>query len=414
MRTPVKKGSWMRVLALVAPALLGASAAPCSADEPAGASSREPVFAWGVEAAGTYGSSDPGYFNDFDYGSDYGWNGLRLGVLSLQARLRVLPRTAVLVDVRSANLEAPWVHALYLRSRPLARVPLDLQLGRMPSVFGAFPRRGYLSDNPLIGQPLVYQYLTSLRPDAMPATADGFRATRGAGWRPFYVIGSREPRTGLPLANAFLRDTGIGLRVGDGDVELGLAVTQGSLSAPRVRDDNSGKQIAGRLRWRPSFGLVIGASAARGEYVDEALQSALPEAARSRRYSQTAFGLDVEYGMGRWLLRGEAILSRWDVPAIDAPAPRSPLQSWGAFGEVKCRLAPGLYAAARLDHLGFDTITGRAGSFSWDAPLDRLEVALGYAPWRHVLVKGSYQYNWRDGGRVREKGLVAAQVSLWY
>jgi hypothetical protein len=400
--------------ALLGLLLLAARLAGAQADEAEPPRPAEPVLVWGFEASGTYGSSDPGYFNDFDYGHEYGWNGYRLGVLAGQVQIRFAPRTALLAEVRSANLEAPWVHALFVRSRPFARVPLDVQLGRMPSVFGAYPRRRYMADNPLIGQPLVYQYLTSLRPDAMPASADGFRAMRGAGWRPFYVVGSRETRTGLPMANAFLRDTGIGLRIGDGPVELALALTQGSLGSPRVSDDNSGKQLVGRLRWRPSFGLVLGASAAHGEYLDAALEPALPEAARAASYSQTALGLDVEYGMGRWLWRAEAVFSRWDVPAISAPVPESPLRTWAAFAEVRCRLGPGLYAAGRADHVSFAEITGRDGPFTWDAPIDRMEVALGFAPWRRVLVKAAYQYNWRDGGRVHEKGLVGAQVSVWY
>jgi hypothetical protein len=195
---------------------------------------------------------------------------------------------------------------------------------------------------------------------------------------------------------------------------MALAVTQGSLGSPRVADDNAGKQIVGRVRWRPAFGLVLGASAARGEYVDEALEPALPEAARGTRYSQTAVGLDVEYAAGRWLGRAEAVASRWDVPAIDAPVPESPLRGWGAFAEVRYRVAPGLYMAGRADHVSFGEIVGRSGAFTWDAPVDRVEAALGYSPWRRVLVKAAYQHNWRDGGRIREKGLFGAQVSVWY
>ena len=40
----------------------------------------------------------------------------------------------------------------------------DIQVGRVPPTFGAFARRTYATDNPLIGYPLAYQYLTSLRP----------------------------------------------------------------------------------------------------------------------------------------------------------------------------------------------------------------------------------------------------------
>ena len=44
----------------------------------------------------------------------------------------------------------------------------DIQIGRVPPVIGAFARHAYGRDNLVIGFPLAYQYLTSLRPDAQP------------------------------------------------------------------------------------------------------------------------------------------------------------------------------------------------------------------------------------------------------
>ena len=37
----------------------------------------------------------------------------------------------------------------------------------MPPTFGAFARRTYANDNPLIGYPLAYQYMTTMRADAL-------------------------------------------------------------------------------------------------------------------------------------------------------------------------------------------------------------------------------------------------------
>ena len=51
---------------------------------------------------------------------------------------------------------------------------------------------------------------------------------------------------------------------------------------------------------------------------------------------------------------------------------------------------------------------------TWDADLWRAEAGVGYSVGRHVMVKGSYQYNQRDGGRVRAANLAAAQVLLWF
>jgi hypothetical protein len=77
-------------------------------------------------------------------------------------------------------------------------------------------------------------------------------------------------------------------------------------------------------------------------------------------------------------------------------------------------LRPGLYAAARVDHLGFSDITGTAGSQSWEAPLSRVEVGGGYYVQRNLVLKLSYQYNTRDGGRQPTLGLPAAQLVYWF
>ncbi len=115
----------------------------------------------------------------------------------------------MLFDVRSDNLEAPRVYALYLRLRPWAARELDLQAGLVPPVFGAFPRRRYASDNPLPSVPLAYQYLTNLREDAVPSRSEELVAQRGRGWLVRYPVGSPEPGPGLPLVNGERWDTGV-------------------------------------------------------------------------------------------------------------------------------------------------------------------------------------------------------------
>src|SRR6476659_6522840 len=142
------------------------------------------------DVTATAGPKDDDAF--FNY-TDYEHNALRMLRLSLSGMWRPTARLAVLTEVRSEDLEQPVAYALYVRVRPSSRIPLDVQAGRIPPVFGAFARRSYGTDNPLIGYPLAYQYLTSLRPDAVPASADDLLIMRGRGWRSFYPIGNPLP-----------------------------------------------------------------------------------------------------------------------------------------------------------------------------------------------------------------------------
>jgi len=361
----------------------------------------------GGELTGTIAPEDRGFFNDVDYQR----NLLRLFRASLLAELRAGSRVALLGELRSENLDAPQAYALYLRVRPLPRHAFDVQLGRIPPVFGAFARRRYGQDNPLVGSPLGYQYLTTVRPDAVPANADELLGQRGEGWLTRYSVGSAAYDAGLPVVESMRWDTGIEMRIGGEPLEWSVAVTQGSLGNPRLSDDNDGKQISTRLAWYPTPGLQLGGSFALGEYLAEDVQRLL---AQPGHFRQQAFGLDVEYSWARFLVRSEAIVSHWQMPAIDAPRIDTPLDVVAVFLEARYRAAPGLNVAARVDRLAFGRITGSTGSQTWDAPVTRVEAAVGYAVRRHVRLKAGYQYNWRDGGFVHSQGLLAGQIGVWF
>ena len=121
--------------------------------------------------SGTIAPEDDGYFNFVGY-EDYGDSTLRRFRLAVNAELRLGRRAAVLTEIWSDNLRAPRVYALLLRVRPWTDRAFDIQVGMVPPVFGTFARRRYGGDNPLPGLPLAYQYVTTMRDDAVPARAE--------------------------------------------------------------------------------------------------------------------------------------------------------------------------------------------------------------------------------------------------
>ena len=349
--------------------------------------------------------NDTGFFNF----SDYEHSTLRMLRLTLNASVRAHRRLSFLAEVRSENGDAPVPYALYARIRPWANRSFDLQVGRIPPTFGAFARRAYVSDNLLIGFPLAYQYLTSLRPDALPATPDDLLRMRGRGWLSSFPVGDPTPRHGLPLATAFRWDTGVQAHLAAPWGDAAVAVTNGSLGNPRVRDDNSGKQFAGRVTLKPLVGLVAGLSASRAPYLAGDLLTTIGRGDDDGAFAQQAWGADLEYSRDYYLVRSELIISRWTLPTA-VPTLRS--TSWLTEGSYK--LKPGLHVAARLDRLTFSEVAGTTRRDSWDAPVTRVEVGGGYLLRRNVEVKLSVQRNVRDGGRVPRLTLGAAQLAVWF
>jgi len=194
-------------------------------------------------------------------------------------------------------------------------------------------------------------------------------------------------------------------------------VTKGPLSSPRAADDSGGPQISGRATIRPSFGLVIGASASRGAWLSHDVAGLLPESSRPESYAQTAAGADVEYSRDHWIVRAEAIWSQWRVPTPLSPAGASvDLRALGAFVEARYRFTPRAFVAARLDSLSFSSLTTASASspMSWDAPVRRVEIGAGYMLQRNLTARVSLQYNARDGGRVQHRTFIAGQLAFWF
>jgi hypothetical protein len=348
-------------------------------------------------------TSDTGFFNY----SDYENSALRTFRAGVNAAVRVNTRVSVLGDLRMENTEPPKPYGLYVRVRPFPQHDFDIQIGRVPSTFGAFPRRTYSSDNPLIGYPLAYQYLLSLRTDALPASVDDLFRMRGRGWLSTFPIGNHTADAGIPIADALRWDTGIQVHAATTWLEGAGSVTVGSLAKPLVTDDNDGHQFAGRVVLRPVPGLVIGVSGSRAPYVSTAAANAAGMTAD--RFVQSVLGTDVEYSRDHYVVRMELVDSHFRLGTID---PR--LDAVGTAVEGRYKLTPRFYMALRGDHLGFNTVTGTTRSDTWEAPVTRWELGGGYMMQRNVQLRLSVQHNTRDGGRVHRLDAFAAQLLYWF
>jgi len=364
----------------------------------------------GADASWAIAPEDTGFFNY----TDYDHSSLRTIRLALTAALKAGDHVALLAEIRSENGAKPEAYGLYVRFRPWTDRQIDIQVGRVPPTFGAFSRRTYPSDNPLIAYPLAYQYLTSVRADALPATVDELLRMRGRGWLTNYSIGNLTPDHGVPLASGFRWDTGVQVHAESDLADGTVSVTTGTLSNPEFDDDNSGAQIAGRIALRPKPGLVIGASGASGAFVTRtAVRAVLPDRP-AEDFKQTAWGGDIEYSWDYYLVRAETIVSRWTLPVVRGTDTTLPLSAIATAVEGRYKIRPGLYAAARFDHLGFSEVNGTATRQTWDAPVTRWEVGGGYSIQRNVMIKVEFQHNVRDGGRVTDLPLAAAQVVFWF
>ena len=347
----------------------------------------------------------------FNY-TDYEHNALRGVRLRLMAEWRAATALSFVGEVRSEvgiNVDVP---ALYLRWRPWTDRGIAIQAGRVPPLIGAFPRRAYGHANVVIGWPLAYQYLVSVRPDALPGTVDDLLRMRARGWQPSFPIGSQELRPGVSLISASRWDTGVQIIAKARGITLAGAVTEGPPSVPSVRDRTPGVGFSGRASFTLPAGVIIGASGGTGNWIDrQALEQASLEGADA---PHRVVGIDAEAGRGHWLLRTEWFYSSFTLPIATA-APLS-LGTRVGYVEGRYRLSARWQFGARAERLRFDRVEGLTSRVAtpWDADVDRVEAAVAYRVTTTAEIKVAWQHNWRDGGRVRERGFPAIQLLYWY
>ena len=285
-------------------------------------------------------------------------------MLRLDVTAAVEGRTARLAARRSAQREPRHASSPTRSTSASGRgrtATSTSRSGRVPPTFGAFARRTYATDNPLIGYPLAYQYLTSLRADALPANADELLRMRGRGWLSSFSVGNPAPIAGVPLVSAFRWDTGVQVHAGDRRRRARPRRSPPARSRnPLVRDDNGGQQVAGRRR------------AAAGRRADRRRL----RRARPVRHADAA----VRAGARR---RATGATSRRPrgAPTSSTRAATTSCGSRRSSATGGCRSCarrhrraaarrvdvgrralqdpPGLYAAARVDHLGSATSPAR-------------------------------------------------------
>ena len=236
---------------------------------------------------GTYGPHDRGFFNY----TDYEYSPLRLARLGLSAGLaarasgsRCWARSGARTWRRRASTRSTCACGRWRAAR------FDLQAGLIPPVFGASRAAATAADNPLIGIPLAYQYLTI----AAAGRAARDRATTccacaGAGWlRALPDRRRRSDAPGLPLVNALRWDTGVQARVGsEPPARSRAAVTQGTLVQPaRPRRQRRQAAVGARALAARSPASSLGASAARGAYLADERRRALRRSTRDRTFRQ--------------------------------------------------------------------------------------------------------------------------------
>lgn len=261
---------------------------------------------------------------------------------------------------------------------------LGLQLGRFASPFGSYALRHNTVVDPFLRPPLAYDFRTVMNRGVVPRNEALLFE-----WRhvpQFFRKPGTPPVWEVPYqwgAMAFAAIGPIDLRV----ASMNSAPSSGPATWAFDWDRQKDPSWVVAARTRLSADLEVGTSYNRGPWMAPLTAGVInpwPNAGPNDPpptwwdFDQEIASVDFTFARGATMVRGEAMLDRWEVPNIrDRPTEHT------YSLEAQRDLSAGFFAALRVGHidfrpLDFDGSEDEGGPRDWDNDVTRFEGSLGY------------------------------------
>ena len=358
-----------------------------------------------VDAVTTFGDGPGLNGNTLD---DNNFNNIRT-LLNFQFQHKDKLRADVEVLFDDASKEKIRLQGAFITIFEVPNEHINFMVGKIPNLFGNFAKREFSDVNPLIGQPLMRQYRTSLDWNNLWNNHEQLilkrKRLQHKGNLPTGILSGA-----VPTVYDARWDFGIELFGNASIVEYQLAVTEGSVSNPEA-DRNKGKQFIGRIGFNPSAGLKFGFSYANNPYLSMADEQRLLEDGKGKgEYRQKAYGADVEASYRYLIVFSEYVRSSWDATVDEGS-----LSNWSWYIDAKYKIHPKLYLAGRYDMMNFSHISNPATGKKegWDYDVKRYEAGMGFRITTDASLKLVEQWTvFEKSSGLKTVKLTAAQLSV--
>jgi hypothetical protein len=294
----------------------------------------------------------------------------------------------------------PFIRISSLGDRPW----LNVQAGKLPTLFGTYGERTASTEPGLMAVPLLYYYHTAVQGNNAPA---------GPG--DFFLPGVRGEQTGTPIVYDACWDIGAEVFGTHNGFQFTAAATQGTVSRPSMGENyNDGYQFLSRVGYEvtsgPLFGLRFGATGAFGPYLSSSIaeDADFPAGKSPEDYLNTALGLDLAYARGPWRFFGEAGRIGYEVPNVDPT-----LNVTAYYLEVIRNLGPSWAVAVRQEAALFSDLTAGAETGPWDYDVWRWEATVNYRFRRGTRIRVGYQDARYPDAPEYDTNLFAVQLQVW-
>jgi len=283
----------------------------------------------------------------------------------------------------------------FVRCTPFDEPWVNIQVGKFATPVGNFVPRHATFQNPLVRDPLPYDFMTVLGDGPPSPSAEVLLGRRN--------IPDRKQRW-VPMIWGPVYHTGAEVFGTVNKFEYAFCVANAALSTRPNQWDLDGSNdekynYSGRVGYEPVIGLKLGASYAVGPYLKRP---------RLYDYDQETFGFDAAYSIGRWQFWGEFFSTCWEAPNIN-----DDLRAYSYYLESRYKFTPGFYGSLRWGQIFFNRIdNGAGGQTRWDRDAWRIEAGLGYYFVKNLVGKVQYERNHQNGRIQQGENLVSMQLAL--
>lgn len=297
-------------------------------------------------------------------------------------RMRLTPYFYEDTYVYDRQIKLDVLQAFLGYTRSWNHTAIAVKIGKLSSAFGSFPLRYDDMTNPLLDQPLPYNYLLE-----QPSS-------------------SSAEKYGLTPVSLY------GLPAAEFDLSWHRVDTRFQFTTSNPYNPLSILATGQYPQWTAGGGYTIregfrvGMSAHRGPWLDGSFASVVPPGLSTTDFPASGVGVDVQWARGRWSATGE-----WERFAHDFPYLSNARTLYYGYAELKVILHPRWYAAFRPN---FQTdnhavIGGVESSTTVFPNRQYYEVAVGFRPDRFQLLKVGYEWAEVDNGEVNHNNVFGVR-----
>jgi hypothetical protein len=303
-------------------------------------------------------------------------------------------------DPSDSPLEAR-VDEYALRWTPWSDGRFNLQIGKFSSVVGNWSQRHLSWENPFINAPLIYENMTPIYDSELSESRGEFlEGLVDAKYEYNPVIWGSSYASGVAISGRWDK------------FDFALELKNAPLSSrPEVWGpdyvDLDHPTMSGRLGYRPNQAWNLGVSASRGAYLQDTVESELPQGHDMNDYQELVLGQDLSYAWHHWQFWAECYEARFQVPNVGHA------DTMGYYLEAKYKFTPQLFGALRWNQQLFDTVPDEAGTPTrWGHNTWRIDAATTYRFTPHTQIKLQYSLQHQSDMADAYGHLLAAQVTV--